>query len=295
MSGTSCMSNFVIFSTLPAISTHAQLHRHRQALHEFQQKNDLDTFLQLWMSIRKKTIAELRSIASGLQKVCQNIRKARIVGGAASVAGGVMAAIGFFLIPVTFGGSLALAIPGTVIGIAGTSYVGGAAAVDAYKMHCGKNKANAATIVDCQLSEAINDLTAAIDATASQTGMTANVNTTNVIIAALYSGQTLLNAGRVVAVKTVAYGATISTAKVAGAIAGGVGSIVTVPIDIVPIGISSYRLHHNRPAEIVKHIEEHILELEKELDKIPREIKEVIKDKRDSEEENKNKSNSEED
>ena len=51
--------------------------------------------------------------------VCQETRRSKVGGAAISIAGGVLTVIGLGLIPVTFGGSLALSATGSVIGIAG--------------------------------------------------------------------------------------------------------------------------------------------------------------------------------
>ena len=256
------MSNFVIFSTLPAISPHTQLHRRGQALLAGKQENDLNTLIKLWMSIRKETIAELYSIASENQQVCQNVRKARIAGGTVSAAGAVMGAVGFFLIPVTFGASLALTISGTAIGLAGSGTALGATAVDVFKMYRGKKNANAAIAVDCQLSRAINELNDAINATAFQSDGPAIANSSNVGMATFTSAKTLVAAVRVT-----------DAVRMAAQIAGGVSSMVIAPIEIISVGFNSYRLHNNTPAELVKHIEEHILQLQQELDSIQENIK----------------------
>lgn len=51
--------------------------------------------------------------------VCQDTRRSKVGEAAISIASGVLTVIGLGLIPVTFGGSLALSATGSIIGIAG--------------------------------------------------------------------------------------------------------------------------------------------------------------------------------
>ena len=98
----------------------------REKLLTLQKEYDSKILLELWRSVRSDTIAKLQSIATQLQAVSQDVRKARISGDCMSAVGGVVTTVGMILTPFTFGVSLGLAIPGAAISLAGVGTTIGA-------------------------------------------------------------------------------------------------------------------------------------------------------------------------
>jgi len=98
-----------------------------QTVEEMQQLGDrLRAAVANWQPIRTETITTLRNILEKLQQMNRDVRISRIAGASTSIIGGVVAVVGFGLIPVTFGASLALTIVGTAIGVAGGATSAGA-------------------------------------------------------------------------------------------------------------------------------------------------------------------------
>ncbi|XP_067442074.1 apolipoprotein L3-like [Thunnus thynnus] len=86
----------------------------------------------------KKYIDDLLCIADNLDKFSKGTKIAGITGGATSVAGGVAAAAGVILSPLTLGASLALTVVG--VGVAAAGGVTGASAAIAHKVNTTQDK-----------------------------------------------------------------------------------------------------------------------------------------------------------
>ncbi|XP_038568715.1 uncharacterized protein LOC119898629 isoform X3 [Micropterus salmoides] len=86
----------------------------------------------------KQHTAELVCIADNLDKVSKGTKIAGITGGATSVAGGVAAAAGVILCPLTMGASLGLTVLG--VGVAAAGGVTGASAAIANKVNVSQEK-----------------------------------------------------------------------------------------------------------------------------------------------------------
>jgi len=111
-----------------------------------------------WQPIRTETITTLRNILEKLQQMNRDVRISRIAGASTSIFGGVVAVVGFGLIPVTFGASLALTIVGTAIGVAGGATSAGATIADMVKTRNGTKEAERVIKADQEQTEEINDI-----------------------------------------------------------------------------------------------------------------------------------------
>ena len=114
--------------------------------------------LEVLCKLRNATITKLEQVRKSIFTICQNVRRSRIAGSVTTVTGGALAIIGLGLIPVTFGGSIALSVVGAGVGVAGSA-VSFASIVTDKVLSKGKLKEAKAIIdIDRQLTEQVNIL-----------------------------------------------------------------------------------------------------------------------------------------
>lgn len=86
--------------------------------------------VQKWLTIRQTTIEIIEGIIKYLIEQRRNVNFARITGGITAAGGGAMALVGLALIPVTFGGSMALMVGGVALSTVGGVTATGAGIAD---------------------------------------------------------------------------------------------------------------------------------------------------------------------
>lgn len=234
-----------------------------QTVEEMQQLGDrLRAAVANWQPIRTETITTLRNILEKLQQTNRDVRISRIAGASTSIIGGVVAVVGFGLIPVTFGASLALTIVGTAIGVAGGATSAGATIADMVKTKAGTKEAERVIKADQEQTEEINDIlrlmAKMIERIESEHSA---VSRANILTLMLRGGQGVGYIGSLVAKFTVegleiARVGVVAGLRLAGAggvaIAGGVVSALLIPMDIADIAYNATKLHKKSDSNATK-------------------------------------------
>ena len=206
--------------------------------------------------------------------VCQDTRRSKVGGAAISIAGGVLTVIGLGLIPVTFGGSLALSATGSIIGIAGGVTILSATlskkAISKRRIKKVNNKILALGQIEHQLSNQvikIDERMKSIAETLREEGSNLSIED---IVTSFFQGDRIARMGIVTArvgvtgaqcvrLGTQVLRGTILAARFGGAairgavtVAGGVISIVILPLDIYELVSSAKKLHKKAPSKSVE-------------------------------------------
>ena len=103
-------------------------------------------------------MAYLTQKKAEILKTTQNCRIAKFSGASAGIVGGVLTIVGFGLIPVTFGGSIALSAIGTVIAAAGSTTSGSTAIAERFIVKGDLKKIQETIVLDKQITENVNEL-----------------------------------------------------------------------------------------------------------------------------------------
>ena len=90
-----------------------------------------DKKVQQWIPVRDVTIEEIEKTIDKLKEHHRNVNIARITGSGVSIAGSLIAILGFGLAPVTLGASIGLSVGGIAIAVAGGGTAAGASITDA--------------------------------------------------------------------------------------------------------------------------------------------------------------------
>ena len=242
--------------------------------------------LNVWNHIRLATIECLEEIRDKLKQVCRDVRVSRAGGGATSIVGGVLAVVGLGLIPVTFGGSLALTVVGAVTGVAGgvTSIGAILAKIGIYKAKL--KEAEEIIEVDKQLSEQVNELGQKLEKIATELQIAhdnPNVTKEEVIVSLLQGGKLVrmglaatrmgvsvshvTKAGSTAAVQGAILAGRITGAAAKGvavAAVGGVVSVLILPLDIYELVSNAYKLIQNCDSHAVQLLENQLEHLKQE-------------------------------
>ena len=83
-----------------------------------------------WIPIREETIQKIESLINDLKVHHRNVNISRITGSGVSIAGSLIAILGFGLAPVTLGGSIGLTAGGIAMAVAGGGAVASSSIVD---------------------------------------------------------------------------------------------------------------------------------------------------------------------
>lgn len=242
--------------------------------------DDLRAIVEKWKPVRDNTITTLKEIVEKLQKMNRDVRISRITGASTSIVGGIVAIVGFALIPVTFGGSLALTIVGTTVGVAGGATSAGATIADIVKTKISNSKAEKILEKDRELTAEINkklkEMSRMVQRVQCEHG---NIPKTKILSLMLRGGQGIGYIGTLVAKFTIEG---LEIARVGGvaalrltgaglraaAIAGGVVSGLLIPIDVVDIAVNANKLFKKSHSTATEQLSKHISELEKQRDQI---------------------------
>ena len=87
--------------------------------------------VQQWIPVRDIAIEEIEKTIKKLKKHHKKVNISRITGSSVSIAGSLMAMVGFGLAPVTLGASIGLSVGGIAIAVAGGGTAAGASITDA--------------------------------------------------------------------------------------------------------------------------------------------------------------------
>ena len=112
----------------------------------------------VWCPIRENVMANLTQKKTEILKTARNCRIAKISGASAGIVGGVLTIVGFALLPVTFGGSIALSAIGTVIAVAGGTTSGGTAIAERFIVKGDLKKVQETIVLDKQITVSVNEL-----------------------------------------------------------------------------------------------------------------------------------------
>ena len=257
----------------------------------------LDMALKVWVHIRQATIECLEEMRDKLKQVYQDVRVSRAVGGATSIVGGVLAVVGLGLIPVTFGGSLALTVVGAVTGVTGGVTSIGAILAKIGICKAKLKKAQEIIEVDNQLSKQVNDLWHWLEEVANELQKVhdnPNVTKEEVIVSLLQGGKVFrigLAAARTgVSVSlvpkaggTAAVQGAILAGRITGAAArgvavaavGGVVSILILPLDIYEFVSNVYKLSQNSVSRAVELLNNRLELLKQERDNLQTEMETI--------------------
>ena len=247
--------------------------------------------LTLWLKMRKGTIEDLITKRDKIIQVCRDARRSRVAGAVTSLVGGGLTVVGLGLIPVTLGGSLALSVLGAGIGVAG-----GVTSVSATFANTIISKTNlkhtqAIIEVDQQLCQQINNLGMKLKDIAQTIHEENPLEKIEDIITSFLQGGKVLNMSLAAAKGVVATSQfariggpiairamTILAARVTGAaakvsVAGGVVSLLIVPLDIYEIASNVYKLYKKSKSSAIKWLDEQIEQLQCQMKDIEQELK----------------------
>ena len=253
--------------------------------------NDYKLCLKMWLDMREVTINILKEKRDTIIQVCQDARKARIAGSATSLVGGAIAIAGLALAPVTLGASIGVSVAGAAIGATGGVILVTSTATEHLISQSKLKKANSVIQVDKQLSEMANKLSEEVDKVVTQVYERAPYSK-EAIANTLLQGTQLVRAGTIAAkgglvgATAARVGATtvlqggIFAARVGGAavrgvaIAGGVVSVLIIPLDIAELIYNSYKLHKQSKTDIVQVFDAHLEELESQKAEVEKQLSE---------------------
>lgn len=235
--------------------------------------------LQVWLPMRKSTIAVIEKKRDKIIQVCRDARRSRVAGAVTSIVGGGLAIVGVGLIPVTFGASLIVSGVGAAVGVAGGVTSVGATLANTIISKANLKGAQAIIQVDQQLCEQVNQLEEQLEkAVKSLHKQNPNMSKDEIAVALMQGGQVvrlgvIAAKGGVAGVQVARVGGTaaiqggILAAKVTGAavrgvsVAGGVVSVLILPLDIYELASNAYRLHKKSESNAVQWFNEQIEQL----------------------------------
>ena len=206
--------------------------------------------------------------------VCQDTRRSKVGGAAISIAGGVLTVIGLGLIPVTFGGSLALSATGSIIGIAGGVTILSATlskkSISKTRIKRVHNKILALGQIEQQLSNQIIKIDERMKSIAEKLHEEGSNLSIEDIVTSFLQGDRVAHIGIITArvgvtgaqfaqLGTQVLRGGILAARFGGAairgavtVAGGVVSIIILPLDIYELVSSAKKLHKKAPSKSVE-------------------------------------------
>ena len=262
---------------------------------------ELRLALEVLRKLRNATITKLEQERESIFTICQNARRSRIAGSVTSLTGGALAIIGLGLIPVTLGGSIALSVVGAGVSVAGGA-VSITSAVTDKVMSKGKLKEAEAIIdIDKQLTEQVNSL---IKKMPQEMPQESPASTKEEAVTVAFQSRQLIRTVAVTAsagtggaqVARSAFHGGLFALRVTGsaargvAIAGGVVTALTVPIDLGELIYNSVKLYKKSETKAAKWFDEQLESLrtqQKEIEKLLEEnetpTEKVLPDEEESE------------
>ena len=245
------------------------------------------TKVEEWISVREKTIQKIECIIDDLKIHHRNVNISRVTGSGVSIAGSLIAIVGFGLAPVTLGASIGLTVGGIVLAVAGGSTVAGASIADTVLQKLNVKQAQEQLKEDYNQLYMIQVIAKIINSnTVAATGAreeSPEVDNNRVIGEVL--GQSFLRTSTVgVRTAEMAVSNTVtleigaSTLRVGGtatksiAAVGLVLNVVLIPIDLIEIVRSSVSLAKGSQTKAVEKLKEIVEQLQQQL----RELKSIV-------------------
>ena len=230
--------------------------------------------------LRKATIEKLDKDRQKIFSICQNVRRSRITGSITSLVGGGLAVVGLGLIPVTFGGSIALSVIGAGVGIAGGAVIIASTVTDKVMSKHKLKQAKAIIDIDRQLMEQVNEILMERYINIAKRRNPA-ASGEEAVVVVLQSRQ-LLRTGAVTAnaitsgvqvTRSALYGSAFAfrvtgTAARGVAIVGGVVTVLTVPLDLYELIYNSVKLYKRSETKVIKWFDEQLELLHATLEEI---------------------------
>ena len=239
----------------------------------------------VWCPIRENVIANLTQKKAEILKTARNCRIAKISGASAGIVGGVLTIVGFGLLPVTFGGSIALSAIGTVIAVAGGTTSGGTAIAERFIVKGDLKKVQETIVLDKQITVSVNELLEEIKKLNNDTvESTDKFGAEETALLFFRAGKAIVQFGAVgakgavvglaelggiAAVDSIGLGLRIGGAAVAGvAVVGGVVSALLLPLDVYEIIANSIRLSKKKGTNASESIDNQIQIMQQQLQSI---------------------------
>ena len=241
---------------------------------------ELRLALNVLSKLRKATAEKLERDRNKIFSICQNVRRLRIAGSVTSLIGGGLAVVGLGLIPVTFGGSIALSVIGAGAGVAGGAVTIASTVTDKVMSKLKLKQAKAIIDIDRQLTEQVNEIL-----------MERYVNiairdnpaaSREEAVAVVLQSRQLVRFGAVTAnaatsgvqvARSALHGSAFAfrvtaTAARGVAIVGGVVTVLTVPLDLGELIYNSVKLHNRSETRAIKWFDEQLELLHATLEEI---------------------------
>ena len=231
----------------------------------------------VWCPIRENVMAYLTQKKAEILKTARNCHIAKISGASAGIVGGVLTIVGFGLLPVTFGGSIALSAIGTVIAVAGGTTSGGTAIAERFIVKGDLKKVQETIVLDKQITVNVNELLQEIEKLNNDTAKIRNkFSAEDTALLFLRAGKAMIQFGTVgakgtitgleiaelggiAAVESFGFGLRLGGAAVTGvAVVGGVVSALLLPLDVYEIIANSIRLSKKKGTNASKSIDNQI-------------------------------------
>ena len=247
--------------------------------------SELRAQVEEWIPIRQETIQKIEGIIDDLKTHHRNVNISRITGSGVSIAGSLIAILGFGLAPVTLGASIGLSAAGIAIAVAGGGTAAGASIADTVIQKLNVKQAQERLEDDYDQLYMIQVIAKIIDSnTAAATGAREEcpgVDNNRVIGEVL--GQGVLRAGNIgmkvaeiAAANTLEIGAAAlrvgGTAARSVAAVGLVLNVALIPIDLIEIVRSSVSLARGSQTKAVEKLTEIVEQLNQQL----RELRSII-------------------
>ena len=236
-----------------------------------------DTQVQQWIPVRDATIEEIEKTIEKLKEHHRNVNIFRITGSSVSIAGSLIAIVGFGLAPVTLGASLGLSVSGIALAVVGGGTAAGASIADTFLQKSNIKHVQDQLAYDYQQLDAISqtakEIEKVIDGTRQKCpGMSTRefaavfgevftqgiARTTNVAVK-------LAELGVYSTLEIGAFALRVGGAAARGiAAAGIVLNVILIPIDIAEIIRSSFSLAKGSQTKAIKQLTDTVKQLKKQ-------------------------------
>ena len=230
--------------------------------------------------LRKATAEKLERDRNKIFSICQNVRRLRIAGSVTSLVGGGLAVVGLGLIPVTFGGSVALSVIGAGVGVAGGAVTIASTVTDKVMSKHKLKQAKAIIDIDRQLTEQVNEIL--MERYVSIAIRENPAASREEAVAVVLQSRQLVRFGAVTAnaatsgvqVARSALHGSVFALRVTGsaargiAIVGGVVTFLTVPLDLGELIYNSVKLYNRSDTKAIRWFDEQLGLLHATLEEI---------------------------
>lgn len=235
--------------------------------------------LKVLLKLRDASISECETKHAEISKLAKKVRCTRIAGGVTSLVGTTLTIVGFGLVPVTLGGSIALTVLGAGIGLTGGGLSIGSIITGRLVPNKKQKEVNAILKIDIQLTEQFNKLVEKWKSILESIEEEGGHGNREDILALILGGGHLARLSTVAAKTGISGGqlaraALQSTAVVTArsfqsaargiAFAGVAIALLTVPFDIYEIVSNSIKLHKGSETKHIKRINEILSSLHNE-------------------------------